>query len=292
MHRALVILAMLLGLADVDHTVHAREAAVTGADARVPTDRDGYTRFAAEKLRTMMRGRTVRITGPLTLMVGESQINLDRPFDACQRNPEDCITVTTSFLRNLAAMPEIDTMKPTRERLRLVVRPQDYVDQLTQLGTPQKPTTVVSRPLPGKLVVLCYFDFPTVMRPASKEDLQTLRLTAEEAFAIAARNMATELPAIPVGSTKGRSIGLLAESPYESSRLALHDQWAGIARSMNGRLLVAVPGADVVLFGEEVGPESVIAISKATREGYRLSERPISATVFRWTKTGWEVATP
>jgi hypothetical protein len=71
--------------------------------------------------------------------------------------------------------------------------------------------------------------------------------------------------------------------------MALHGSWRELARALDGKLLVAVPGADVVLFAKD-GPGAVEFLAGAARHLAQSNERPISTNVFRWTETGWKVA--
>ncbi len=86
-----------------------------------------------------------------------------------------------------------------------------------------------------------------------------------------------------------RPVGTIAGDYYESSRLSLHDDWSTIAAQMSGGLIAAVPSNDLVLYADAGQTNTVDAMATLAREMVRKSPRPLSATVFKWTKAGWEL---
>ena len=67
---------------------------------------------------------------------------------------------------------------------------------------------------------------------------------------------------------------------------AFPELWEPVAKAYGGELLISVPASDVVLCGgKDSGPELV----KKANEVMLNDERPLSATIFRWTPTGWDV---
>ena len=77
-----------------------------------------------------------------------------------------------------------------------------------------------------------------------------------------------------------------------SSRLIFHEDWAPIAEKLEGRLIVAVPASDTIVFGKEEDAAALDAMAALAAEMTRKAERPISKSVFRWTPDGWQVAAP
>jgi hypothetical protein len=268
-------------------------AGVSNADNTVPREKAAFTHYIADKMRAAMPNVTVTLAAPLEVRFGDSRAFLDRIYDACQRTPDTCEQVTQNYVAGLAEDARMGSVPVTRAMLRAVVRPRAYVEELSRLLGKDEAASMVMRALAGDLLIVCYVDFPRTTRPATGRDFEKLHLSKDEALAIALKNTAAELPEPRADNETyvERRIGLLAGSAYESSRLALHDSWAGLARAFGGKLLVAVPGADIVLFTQEE-KGAVAFLQGAARHMAEKNERPIAASVFRWTETGWEVAAP
>jgi uncharacterized protein YtpQ (UPF0354 family) len=95
-------------------------------------------------------------------------------------------------------------------------------------------------------------DFPRSVRFVNGTDLEKLALDEERLFELARRNLAEYLGSVRerVQPIPEKGIGYLGPDPYESSRIILHEDWAELARTFNDRLLVAVPGAGLVLYAD------------------------------------------
>jgi hypothetical protein len=88
--------------------------------------------------------------------------------------------------------------------------------------------------------------------------------------------------------TKSGQIGQVAGDPYESSRLALHESWAPLADAQSGVLIVAAPAKDAVFYIGEDTPQPIDALRVFVSNVMRKVPNPLSATLLRWTKAGWE----
>jgi hypothetical protein len=258
----------------------------------------------AERIRAALPGYDVKVVDPLTLSLHKHsrsadegmQINVDRIADFCSRTPDGCAGEILDFVGKIVPVIKAHDVGPAIGALRAVVRPAGYVDQLTEM---MKTNTdhPVSAPVAGDIVMLCYFDMPTAMRPARMSELPALGLSREQALEVCRHNSRAALPPLPTkppgSSSNGTGeIGYLKGDPYDSSYLLLHDDWAPMAGKLGGHLLVAVPDADLILFAEDTGPASSEALSATAKKAYGEAERPISSRVYRWTQSGWEVAAP
>ncbi|MDE2473735.1 MAG: hypothetical protein KGO48_01660, partial [Alphaproteobacteria bacterium] len=85
-----------------------------------------------------------------------------------------------------------------------------------------------------------------------------------------------------------REIGTVSGNFYASSWLALHDAWVNVAERFNGELIVAVPAGDKLLYARGTDRRSVDALRTLAAQLARQSDRPLSQSVFHWTKDGWE----
>jgi len=255
---------------------------------------------AAALLQKSMPQFDATIFDPLTIRLeqhGKTQfeIHLDRIDRLCRAEPARCDAMLADFVMKIAEASSARSVPLDAASLRTVVRPADYVGGIVQeMGGAQAGIALVSEPVAGDLVALCYFDLPTTMRPVTSDDLARLGLTPHAAMRTcnaqvkaALKPLAEQLKELPA-----QEFGYLIGDPYESSYILFHDDWAPLAAKFDGHLLVSVPGADAVLYGRERDREALAAFSELTKKFMAKAERPISSQVLRWTPAGWEVASP
>jgi len=264
--------------------------------ADVQTSPDLAVHAAADLRQILPSGFEVTVVGPLTLKIGPKatepiQVNLDRINAHCMAAPDRCDAVLGDFVAKVAQLLR-DKMAPlSKEQLRAVVRPVEYLDELRRgLGTQE----VVSAPLIDDLVVMCFFDRPTAMLGATISNLKTLGLTSDDAIALCKRNVEAALPPLQsqIKSLPDRSFGTLTGDPYQSSRLIFHDDWEPVAAEFGGHLIVAIPASDLVIYGKEQDAVALNAMASVTKKLFVQAQRRISTKVFRWTPTGWDIAAP
>lgn len=274
---------------------------VCGA-SRAATANHSFADEVASQLVKALPGYHVMVVDPLTIKIGKTgqpedqrfQINLDRIASYCARAPDDCADAVSEYVSNTVPTIKAQEPKPATAALRAVVRPAAYVADLANMEA-KYGNQLVSAPFAGDLVMLCYFDEPTAMRPALTGDLAKIGLSPARALAICVQNTRTALPRLPTAPSRQGPLGAIGDmegDPYESSYLLLHDEWAPLAAKFGGHVLVAAPDADEVFFTGDADPAAVDVLSTLAKKAYGEAQRPISATVFRWTSGGWEVAAP
>jgi hypothetical protein len=69
----------------------------------VPRDAQGFSDFVATQLRSQLNDAEIVVKGPLTLGVGDLQVNLDRIFTFCQRNSGGCLAQIDNYVGGAAA---------------------------------------------------------------------------------------------------------------------------------------------------------------------------------------------
>jgi hypothetical protein len=274
--------------------------ALCGAARAAPTDPDRYTAHVAKLLAAEAPDLSVTVRERLSLDIAgkvadENMFaNLDRVWEFCRRNEPDCDSATETYVRNMAAMLKERLRPLERAMVRVVVRPRDYVEQIrkTFMEAPNaKPgTEPVLMLFAGDLWLVCVADLPSSVRVLSRGDLEKLGLTIDEAIALGQRNVGAGLQptsdAVQVLPPQG--FGFIEGNDYESSRILFHGEWAQIAASMKGDLIVAVPGSGLTVYGDSGQPDAAPAMAAFARYAMGRMERPISASLFRWTPAGWE----
>jgi uncharacterized protein YtpQ (UPF0354 family) len=264
-----------------------------------PPGIDAFIARVAQMLAAALPKAEVTVSGPRTLRVrspqmGDGQINLERLSEFCARNRKDCDAALRTFVANVVERQNAAARPVERAIVRAVIRPAAYIEAARQsLGA--HGGELVAVPFAGDLWLVCVADYPTTTRLLNVDDLRALDLDREAAIALAKSNLATVLR--PIGNVAASTLpqdafGTISGDDYESSRVLLHEQWADLAKRFDGNLIVALPGSRLVLYGDARGPNAVDAMATLARKIAETQQRPISASVLRWTPDGWRPASP
>lgn len=260
------------------------------AQARMPTEQSAFTAEIATRLASRLPDMQIEVRGPLTLSItspsgGSFQANLDRTWNFCRRNPEDCDTVALAYVDRAPSIIREALIPITADSLKIIVRPSDYVTPTTDLQ-------LVAGKIVGDIWWIIVIDTPTSTRTLNSKNLEGLGLTQERAYEIARSNVEKGLkPSSAVAqSLPPGAIGTIVGGYFESSRILFPEKWEELSKAMGGQLIVATPSPELVLFADGSTPMAVDAFAAFAQEQSRRSERPLLPTVLRWTPTGWQVA--
>jgi hypothetical protein len=263
--------------------------------ADAPLDKTVFTNHAADRIRAEMPDHRVAVTAPLTLEIappqGEARTGyLDRVYDFCRRRPAECDSVLDNYAEKLrTTSAEVDGPLD-RGMLRVVVRTKAYMQDM-QVHLGEHAGEMAIEPLTDDLVAAVYIDLPSALRSALEADFEILGLDRTGALAQAKANQragAADFAASIDHALPEDEIGLIDEDVYTSSWMALPEAWAETAAAFDNRLIVAVPGATVLLYARDGGPQSVMALRDAANDMANRNERPITTSVYRWTPQGWQ----
>jgi hypothetical protein len=154
----------------------------------------------------------------------------------------------------------------------------------------QSSESPVAQPLAGDLWQVLILESSQASRFASAGDLDQLKLSAGDAIAVGLQNSLAALPALATVThdLTPHQIGIIQSQADETSRILPAESWAPLARELDGRLLVAVPARDTVLYSEENGTQSVRTFAAVARDAAAKAEHGVSPTLLRWTPTGWQ----
>jgi hypothetical protein len=166
---------------------------------------------------------------------------------------------------------------------------------LAEIGTDrelaQKPGAIAV-PIGGGINLVCVMGRGAEARLLTDADLPTLGLDRSGVVALAEANAEAGLR--PLSETiqpqPPGTIGQISGDLDSASHLLLHDDWARTASAMGGKLLVAAPSSDILLYADGSSPGAADMLSRAAQHVMASAGRPLSATVLRWTRTGWDVA--
>jgi uncharacterized protein YtpQ (UPF0354 family) len=263
-----------------------------------PKGEAAFTAWMAKRLQAGVANARVEVDSPLTLKLrqpdGEEllQANLDRVYDFCTRAAAQCEDTANDYVATIAEhlqrRDKEEVIEPSM--VRVVVRTRDYVESVRKQMPADKAKPLV-RPLAGDLMQVAVLDFPRSIRLFTATDAKALKLKENEVFELGLKNLRAELKPLTEHPkpTAPQSFAFLDDSPYEASRLALHAEWKPIADKVGGNLIVAVPAADVVLYGRGDSKTAADVLHQTAKRAAQEADRPLSVSVFRWTESGWKV---
>jgi uncharacterized protein YtpQ (UPF0354 family) len=288
--RSVAFLAVLISL--------IAAAAVFAREAPIPKDSDKFSAYMAKRFEEAEPTIKVIVTGPLVLNIqradGGHVLYLNRVWDICERDRRQCRKQVDAFVTDMSAMAHEFNGDINPAEIRVVVRGAGYIEPLQQIATKHPENAGVFRLIAGDLWMICVLDQPHGIQTLKKTDLVKLGLTEDQGFALGIKNVAATLPPLEADTHVVKQIGLkfAAGDFYESSRMLVHDSWAELSKSYNGHLVVSVPNNDVLIYGNGGGNGDREVLTAFTKTVLEKAPKPISATLFEWTATGWRVVTP
>jgi uncharacterized protein YtpQ (UPF0354 family) len=256
----------------------------------VPKGEAAFTEYVATQLRRAIEGEAVKVEGPLTIGIGGIQANLDRIFAFCNRNTSGCAKEISNYVGGVAQILKDRTAPPSKEAVRIVVRTKAYL-AAALAARPKDPPKLQPRALAGDLVMLPAIDMPRTIKILDEKDNVALGLSADDVFQLGLANLRKHLkPLMSIAKvTQAGQIGQLSSDAYHSSRLALLETWAPLAKAHGGKLIVAAPATDSVIYIGDDAPTAIEAFRLLAKNVSTRAPTPLSTELLRWTPTRWEV---
>jgi hypothetical protein len=255
----------------------------------------------ANEFRARLPNTPISVLGPLdlgmSLAKGPAKVNVLKPWRRCQDDAAHCDQAAKDFVDDLVSTMQAEgslsaEAPPLKaDTLRFVLRSREDLEALRHNVEASHPNThlpIVAQPWLDELQMVLVFDLPRATRVAIESDLTQMKLGHDEAFAIARKNTARDLAGgVPRDMGPVRAF---TGSVYDASRLVVGTDWAALAKTVKGDLVVAAPGRDLVLFTgtkESFGLDGLRGLADHMKG---KSDFPLSSTVLRWTPKGFRVA--
>jgi uncharacterized protein YtpQ (UPF0354 family) len=261
--------------------------------AAAPAEAD-FTKDMLTRINKLAPNVMLVVTEPLSVRVLEgpqagSQINFDRINAFCEKNDAAlCEEQKDSFATAIAAsFVEMD-YSVTRERLRVVVRSEEYVAKANSELVTGTSGPLVIVPLIAGLDLVLAADFPETTRLVSEGDLKALGLTPKQAIALGTEQVLAALPPLPEAKSLASTVIMIPGQDYGASYLLATDKWQSLAKDVKGVLWVAVPADDKVVVGVARNENELSKLKPVVAEDYATAARGISPLIFRWTERGWQ----
>jgi hypothetical protein len=208
----------------------------------------------------------------------------------CARDKSGCDEAIRHFVKVVKTAALQDHAAPVdKSDIRIVARPKAYIDELSKAAKDGATNPIVG-PIAGDVWFVCVVDQPRNIMSLNDERAKSIGLSRDEAISLGKKNVSAALRPLAsvIKELPENGIGYLDGDFYESSRFALHDEWKPLSKKLNGNLIVAVPASDLLIYGDGSNKQHIDAMAALAAHALKKSPRPISATLFRWTKNGWE----
>jgi hypothetical protein len=192
----------------------------------------------------------------------------------------------------------------------VVAQRGDTLYILPEVRSPQwvaRTPDVVERGFVGDLrVALVRAGDDGTTTPLTAADLARMHVTQTNAFSIAFRNLRLKLMPfsleLPAASSELSGMRSVEGAPFETSRLLLAEDWRELERRLGGPIVAVAPITGSLIFGRDtitpisrrksVPAAQFLEISAGVLMPYGKRADILSATVLRWTATGWKVVPP
>lgn len=257
----------------------------------VPNDPAGFTAYVARAFALALPGAKIAMPSPLFLTIdvpgtGKHEGYLQTVYSQCQQMPERCAELVASWVDQISSTDSQKLAPLDRSVLRVVLRPAAYVEQLRQ-AQKREP---VAAPFIADLWMICVADLPKAIEFPNAKEFEALGLSRDDALKLCKENTAKALPPIKKSSVSNfiGKIGLVADDPYESSRLLLPESWTPLIGKSQTPFFVTAPGSDVLLYTRTKSAAALKRLQVATIGIAAKARRPLSLAIFRWTPSGFE----
>lgn len=255
----------------------------------IPMDDAAFGQTIAKQLNQAVDLPEAKPVGPLKYMLGDVTLDMTKLHDECKTKPETCSKGVERYVKGAGTFYRMRHFKATKDAVRLMIRTPEYVAEARKNRAADAADFEV-KPLVGNLEWMPALNAAHAVRALDANDVKVLGISNDEVYKLALVNLtATLKPLDEVAKPVGDKVGRIDGDFFNASRLVLHDSWAKLAEGQNGKLLVAVPGSDVVLYTGDDSAASVKALREAAEKELKTTKFPIATTVLRWTKAGWEV---
>lgn len=254
----------------------------------VPRDAAGFTEYVATQLRPQLGGETVVVREPLVIGIASQRTRIDKLYAGCESNRSNCAEDVNAFVKTTAQQFRAGTIPAKRESLRLVVRTAASVQQ-AQRDMGGDASTFRPRAFVGPLVTVPVFDTMRASRLIAEQDYKTLGLSVDQTRETARKNTYDALPQVlqTAKPVPAGEVGKMDGAVPQPSRLIFIDDWKPLADAQGGKLIVAVPANDTVLYVGDDDAATLDALRAQVREIMGKSATPLSDVLLRWSPSGW-----
>lgn len=246
-----------------------------------------FTQAFATAISESLSGVRVEVAGPLAVDFdsewGEGTCHLDNAWQECLHTPDARADVLRRQLRALRETLEREQKPATVniEQIVPVIKARSWAASVADLGGDP-----ARYPLAADIVVAYAEDGADQLRFLSANEMEALNLPSEQLAATAVENLRSRIDNIRrIG--EGPLYMLAAGGTFEASLLLMESVWDDQEKSVDGRIVVAVPSRELILFTGENSTSAIQQMRSAVNDihtdgSYLISRKLLLRDGKRW----------
>jgi hypothetical protein len=218
-------------------------------------------------------------------------VYLDNLRRSCRLEESGCARDMQTLVKtSIELLAPTDDQHQDSRRLRIVIRGQDYLQEMTQVFNQQRkvPSRFVYKTLSDSLVALMVVDSPQAVSPLDEESLSKMALSPQGAWSLASNQTFEVLKSIELNPLDKNVFGLGGN--YFSPAWLLSAHWEKFTRDNAVDVAWAcVYDADQAIFAFN-DPAKLRNLQRGCPVWVRKAKRPVSERLMVWTKGSaqWE----
>jgi uncharacterized protein YtpQ (UPF0354 family) len=257
----------------------------------------------AERVRTRLVAKApdahVTIADPTTLQMERGGVkqtmSLDNLSVICATHPEECDNAIERAVASAVTTPA----EPAKDgaNVRAILKPRTWVAEVTKKmaeipGEERAKNALFSTPFGPDLFEVLVVDMPNGMAMLTRAQADALGLDAPALVKLAHANMKAQLAPLATEKAASGVLSVRVGDDYEAARLLVPEVWEGIAKQVDGDLLVVAPNRNIVFATGSRDPTPLATMKRLAQDAFAREAYPVSTTVFRRTPTGFVPASP
>jgi|GEM_PF-2052083 len=237
---------------------------------------EAFSELVAEVLAETSECKNAKVVGPMklsaTLSNGEADLNLESVWSDCRNQTDLRVDVVERYLAGVAqtftrlasnAPPDVEQIVP-------LIKSKRWLEHAKQQGI-----DVYQQLLVSDLIVVYAEDGTEQLRYVSRAECEAIGVSDEDMRAITVRNLKSRLPDVKRHG-KGPLYMLTAGGTFESSLILFSSFWDSVEDVVDGRIVVATPSRDLLMFTGENASEAVQEMRELAEETYQDGSYAIS----------------
>jgi len=252
-----------------------------------------FTRAVANAIREEIPAAQTTIVAPLEIKItGVSDIRcyLDNTWKESRGDGDSKVEAVTRYINSMKASLALmaDDRPRNIEDVVPIIKDREWVEQATVQASDND--SVYHEPLVGDILVVYAEDGENQLAYLTKSEADGFELSAEQLRKTALKNLHTRLPETKLHGDSPPYM-VTAGGTFEASLLLMSNLWDQLEEVADGRLVVAVPSRDVLMFAGENSKDALKEMKSAIDEIHADGGYLISKTMLIRRGKNWETFT-
>jgi uncharacterized protein YtpQ (UPF0354 family) len=179
--------------------------------------------------------------------------------------------------------------QPTAQQLVPRIKHLNFLTTVQQIAAKEPASLPLTRPLVADLLVSYAFDLPGAFMMAREVDRQRLKLSLDQIHATAVTNLRRQLPRVKQKGTSPLFMFAVGNN-LDACLLLFEEVWRKTIPNVPGKIVVAVPTRDIVLFTSSEWPEGLTRIGMLSTEARKHNPvHSLSEHLLTWSQGEWSI---